>query len=338
MKIDGGVGTDDGFEELVESAQRQEALGYDGVWVPETKHDPFVMLPLIAQATEKVDLGTSIVVGFAQNPMSLAYSANDIQLLSEGRFTLGLGSQIKPHITRRFSMPWSQPAARMREMINATKAIWHSWATGDKLDFRGDFYQHTLMTHFFDPGPNPFGPPKLALAGVGPMMTEVAGETCDMFMCHGFTTEKYLREETMPALARGAQRVGRAASEIEVSGPSFIVTGANEEHMAKAATATRQQIAFYGSTPAYRPVLECHGWGDMQTELNGLSKQGKWVEMGGLIDDDILGTFAVVGEPDQVAPELKRRFGDVIDRISFYAPGGGGEAEVWQTVFDGLKS
>ena len=157
MKIDGGLGVESGFDGIKESCQQQEELGYDGLWVPETAHDPFTMLPLMAEATENVELGTGIVVGFARNPMDLAYSANDIQLLSKGRFTLGLGSQIKPHITKRFSMEWSKPAARMREMILATKAIWNSWNTGEKLDFRGDFYQHTLMTPFFHPGENPYG-------------------------------------------------------------------------------------------------------------------------------------------------------------------------------------
>ncbi|WP_428119792.1 LLM class F420-dependent oxidoreductase [Candidatus Poriferisodalis sp.] len=337
MKVDGGFGTSSGFEGLMESCREQEELGYDGLWVPETSHDAFTMLPLMAHATETVELGTSIVVGFARNPMSLAYSANDIQLLSGGRFILGLGSQIRPHITRRFSMEWSKPAARMREMILATKAIWNSWNTGEKLDFRGDFYQHTLMTPFFHPGVNPYGAPRVALAGVGPLMTEVAGETCDMFLCHGFTTEKYLREETIPALERGAARADRSMDEITISGPSFIVTGNTEEEMDKAKQATKQQVAFYGSTPAYRPVLDCHGWGEMQTELNSMSKEGRWTEMGELVDDDILDAFAVVAEPEAVAAELKRRFDDVVDRVSFYAPYSGDRSR-WQTIFNDLKS
>ncbi len=337
MKVDGGIGVSGGLDGIMESAQKQEELGYDGLWVPETSHDPFTMLPLMAHVTDKVELGTSIVVGFARNPMSLAYSANDIQTLSGGRFILGLGSQIKPHITKRFSMEWSKPAARMREMILAIKAIWHSWNTDDKLDFRGDFYQHTLMSPFFHPGVNPHGAPKVALAGVGQLMTEVAGETCDLFMCHGFTTEKYLREETIPALERGAAKAGRTLSDITISGPSFIVTGANEEQMTKAEQSTRQQIAFYGSTPAYRPVLECHGWGDLQTELNGMSKQGKWVEMGELISDDILKEFAVVAEPKDVAKELKGRYSDVVDRVSFYTPYEG-DSSSWNMIFEDLKA
>jgi probable F420-dependent oxidoreductase len=252
--------------------------------------------------------------------MTTAQTANDLQTFSQGRFLLGLGSQIKPHIEKRFSMPWSKPAARMREYVSAMRAIWASWHEGTKLEFRGDFYTHTLMTPFFNPGPNPYGPPKVYLAGVGELMTEVAGEVCDGFICHGFTTERYLREVTLPALERGRAKAGKTMEGFDIVGPSFVVTGTTEEELALAATGTRQQIAFYGSTPAYRTVLELHGWGGLQDELNGLSKQGKWEEMGTLIDDEILNTFAVVGEPEAVAPELLKRYGDCISRISFYTP------------------
>ena len=337
VKVDGGISTDGGFDNLMESSREQEALGYDGLWAPETIHDPFTMLPLMAHATSSVDLGTNIAVGFARNPMSLAYSANDIQTLSEGRFILGLGSQLRSQITRRFSMEWSKPAARMREMIMAIKAIWDCWNNGEKLNFRGDFYAHTLMTPFFDPGPNPYGTPRLALAGVGPLMTAVAGETCDIFLCHGFTTEKYLREATVPAIERGAARAGRDPSEITISGELFIVTGNTEEDMEKARQATKQQVAFFGRTPAYRTVLDCHGWGDLQTELHAMSEEGRWVEMASLIDDDILDAFAVVAEPEQIATELKRRYADVVDRVSFYAPYQG-DRQRWQAVFEDLKS
>src|SRR5688572_1436426 len=177
-----------------ELAKQQEDLGYDGLWAAETSHDPFVSLTLAAEATERVELGTAIVVAFGRNPMDLAITANGLQLLSQGRFILGLGSQIKPHIEKRFSMPWSKPAARMREFILAMRAIWDSWHHGTKLDFRGDFYTHTLMTPFFDPGPNPYGPPRVFLAAVGERMTEVAGEVADGLLAHGFTTERYLKE------------------------------------------------------------------------------------------------------------------------------------------------
>jgi probable F420-dependent oxidoreductase len=268
--------------------------------------------------------------------MNLANLAYDLQAFSEGRFILGLGSQIKPHITKRFSMEWSHPAPRMREMVLAIRAIWDCWNNETKLDFHGDFYTHTLMTPFFNPGPNPHGNAKIFLAGVGELMTEVAGETCDGFLCHGFTTERYLREVTLPALERGLDKSGRTLADLEISGPAFVVTGSTEEEMAASAKGTRQQIAFYGSTPAYRGVLELHGWGDLQTELNALSKQGEWVTMGDLIDDEMLAAFAVIAEPEQLGAELHARYGDIVDRLSFYAPYKS-DPERWRSVLASMK-
>jgi probable F420-dependent oxidoreductase len=334
MKVDGGIGTD--LTKAAAEAKEREAQGYSGIWTAETSHDPFMPLLLAAEHTESIELGTSIAVAFARNPMLLANIGYDLQAYS-GRFILGLGSQIKPHITKRFSMPWSHPAPRMREMVLAIKAIWDSWDNDTKLDFRGDFYTHTLMTPFFNPGPNPNGQAKIFLAGVGELMTEVAGEVADGFICHGFTTERYLREVTLPALERGRAKVGKTMEGYEIVGPSFVVTGTNENELKQAAQGTRQQIAFYGSTPAYRGVLDLHGWGGMQDELNALSKQGKWVEMGNLVDDEILNTFAVVGEPEQIAPELHRRYGDVINRISFYAPYKS-DPERWRGVLEAVKA
>jgi probable F420-dependent oxidoreductase len=337
MKVDGaaGIGTDTASAGRL--AQEAEARGYDGVWTAETSHDPFFPLLLAAEHTERIELGTGIVVAFARNPMTTAMQANDLQLFSKGRFLLGLGSQIKPHITKRFSMEWSHPAARMREFVLAMRAIWDSWHNGTKLDFRGDFYSHTLMTPFFNPGPSEYGPPKVFLAGVGELMTEVAGEVADGFLCHGFTTERYLREVTLPALERGLAKVSKTLDDFEISGPAFVVTGTNDEEMDASRKGTKQQIAFYGSTPAYRGVLELHGWGDLQDDLNRLSKEGKWVEMGELIDDEILDTFAVVGEPEEVGPGLSRRYGDVIDRVSFYAPYKS-DPERWAQVMKSIKA
>ncbi len=337
MKVDGGVALD--LVKSAESAKEAEAAGYSGAWTAETNHDPFFPLLLAAEHTQRIELGTSIAVAFARNPMTLANIGWDLQSYSKGRFILGLGSQIKPHITKRFSMEWSHPAARMREMIMAIRAIWDTWENGTPLNFRGDFYTHTLMTPFFTPDRADlagFGTPKIFLAGVGELMTEVAGEVCDGFICHGFTTEKYLREVTLPALERGRAKAGKTMEGFEVVGPSFIVTGNTEPEMQQAAAGTRQQIAFYGSTPAYRGVLDIHGWGGLQEELNSLSKQGQWVEMGNLINDEILNTFAVVGSPEQVAPELKRRYDDVIQRISFYAPYKS-DPERWRRVISDLQ-
>jgi probable F420-dependent oxidoreductase len=323
------------------SAAELETAGYSGAWTVEGPHDPFLPLAVAAADTEEIELGTAIAVAFARNPMLLANIGWDLQTLSQGRFVLGLGSQIKPHITKRFSMEWSRPAARMREMVQAVRAIWDTWQNGTQLRFRGEFYRHTLMTPMFTPRASDLGdsaPPPIYLAGVGPLMTEVAGEVCDGFLCHPFTTEKYLREVTLPALERGRAKAGSASMDgYEIAGPSFVVTGQTDGEMEQSAAATRQQIAFYGSTPAYRPVLEIHGWGDLQDDLNTLSKRGQWVEMGNLIDDEILNTFAVVAEPEAIAPELGRRYGDVISRISFYT-GVQGDADRWRAVMAAIKA
>jgi probable F420-dependent oxidoreductase len=313
MKVDTGLGPSADTREAAAAAQQ---AGYAGAWTSEIKHDPFVALGLAAVATDTIELGTSIALAFARNPMSLAVQANDVQLLSRGRLLLGLGSQIRPHITRRFSMPWSHPAPRMREFILALRAIWQCWNEGVKLDFRGEFYKHTLMTPFFNPGPNPYGAPRVLLAGVGDGMTAVAGEVADGFLCHGFTTERYLREVTVPALARGR---GDLAG-FEVSGSPFVATGRNEAELEAARRGVREQIAFYGSTPAYRAVLALHGWAGLSDELHELSLQGRWKDMGTIIDDDVLNTFAIVAEPGQVAAELLRRYGDLMTRMSLYTP------------------
>ncbi|MBI2168381.1 MAG: LLM class F420-dependent oxidoreductase [Actinobacteria bacterium] len=335
MLVDAGITPDLGG--VANKAGELEALGYDGLIAAETSHDPFFPLLLAADQTERVQLATGIAVAFSRNPMQLATVANDLHLFSGGRFALGLGSQIKPHIEKRFSMPWSHPAARMREFVLALRAIWATWNDGVPLDFRGDFYQHTLMTPFFNPGPNPYGPPKVYVAAVGPQMTEVAGEVCDGLLVHGFTTEKYFRETTLPALERGMAKSGRSRADFEVAYPIFMVTGDTEEEVATAAAGVRQQLAFYGSTPAYRGVLEAHGWGDLQGELNRLSKEGKWADMGALVDDEILDAFAVQGLPEQLPGLVLDRFGDLIDRVSFYAPYQA-DPDRWAGVLAGFKA
>lgn len=295
-----------------------EQDGYDAVWFGETAHDPMTSIALAAGATSKIQLGTGVAIALARSPMTLAVTANDLQLATHGRLLLGLGSQVKAHVTRRFSMPWAHPVAQMREFVLAMRAIWRSWHEGEKLDFEGEYYTHTLMTPFFDPGPNAYGPPPVLLAGVGARMSTLAGEVADGFMCHGFLTERYLREVIVPSLRQGRDLSGQDMTGFEISGLPFVVTGTTEEEMAIAAAAVRDQIAFYAATPAYRAVLDLHGWGDLQAELNAMTKDGRWKEMGGLIDDDLLGTFAVVAEPDKVAGEVLRRYGDVFTRMHVY--------------------
>jgi probable F420-dependent oxidoreductase len=340
MKVDAPFGMEFVLGEAGRVARRAEEIGYDGVWALEAAHDPFLPLLLAAEHTERIEVGTSIAVAFARTPMTLAHVADDLQRYSKGRFILGLGSQIKPHITRRFSMPWSSPAARMREMVIAIREIWHSWETGERLSFEGDFYTHTLMTPLFSPGPNPHGNPRIFVAAVGELMTGVAAEVADGLLVHGFTTPRYLREVTMRRVTAGLEQVGRARAGFEVTYPGFVATGATEERITAAKDAIRGQLAFYGSTPAYRPVLELHGWGDVADELHALSRRNEphaWQQMSELVTDEILDTFAIVAEPAAVAGEVRARFGDLVDRFSFYAPYEP-EPDLWEGILSELRA
>jgi probable F420-dependent oxidoreductase len=315
MKVDAGLMGS--LREVPERAKALEAVGYDGLITAETGHDPFLPIALAAEHTERVELKTGIAVAFGRNPLLLAHMGHDLNSLSRGRFILGLGSQIRAHITKRFGMPWTKPAARMREMVLATRAIWDAWYKGERLNFRGEFYSHTLMTPFFTPTDTEYGPPKVYLAAVGPHMSEVAGEVCDGIICHGFTTERYVHEVTLPAIERGLAKAGKTRESFVIDCPVFVVTGSDEESYKKSDQKIRQQVAFYASTPAYQGVLDLHGWGELQPELNRMSKEGKWVEMGGLINDEILGAFAVSGEsPKEVAKAIHDRYGKLFDRVS----------------------
>jgi probable F420-dependent oxidoreductase len=319
--------------ETEQLAVEAEKLGYDGFGAAETKHDVFPALALAARATGRVSLQSSIAVAFARNPMTVAMNANDLQLISGGRFQLGLGSQVQAHIERRFAMPWGKPAARMEEFVGAVRAIWRTWATGERLAFRGEFYRHTLMTDFFNPGPNPHGNPPILLAAVGERMTAVAGRVADGLLVHPLTSTAYLREKTVPALraARGGSLDG-----FTLGLSALVVLGADEAARRVADRAVRGQIAFYASTPAYRPVLEQHGWGDLADRLNGLSRRQAWAEMAAEIDDEVLATFAVSGDAATVARELRDRFGDLIGRISLYTPYQTDPADL-AAVRDGLR-
>lgn len=340
MKIDGKLGAWT-TEAVIDEARRHQAAGYDGLWASESAHDPFLPLLLAAEHTERIELGTAIAVAFARSPMQLAYTAHDLRAYSGGRFILGLGSQVRPHVERRFAMPWSHPAPRMREFIMAMRAIWAAWNDGAKLSFRGDFYQHTLMTPFFSPPPAAGGPPPVYLAAVGQAMTEVAGEVADGLIVHAFSTPRYLREVTLPALERGLAKSGRGRADTAVSALVLIATGRDEATLDRAVAASRERIAFYGSTPAYRGVFDAHGWGALGDELNELSRsrrEDKWQAMAGLITDEVLREFAVVAEPDGVAPELVRRYGGLIDRVSFYSANDDDDLAVWEPVVAGLRA
>lgn len=318
MRLDTYAGTD--IAKAAETAIEAEAMGFARLWTVDAGHDPFLPLALAASVTRDIELATGIAVAFARNPVTVAETARDLQELSQGRLFLGLGSQVKAHITRRYSMPWSQPAARMREFVLAMRAIWHAWDTGEPLDFQGDFTSHTLMTPTFSGGPSPYGHPKVLLAGVGPLMTEVAGEVADGLICHRFVTAEFLRQVTLPALARGAAKAGKTLADLEVSGSFLVVSGTTDEEVAIARRSVRQQIAFYGSTAAYTHVLDLHGWGDLHQELRRLSQAGRWEEMADLVDDEVLDAFAVTAEPEAIVDALAERFGGLVQRTALTMP------------------
>jgi probable F420-dependent oxidoreductase len=314
-----------------------EEIGYDGAFSFEAKLDPFLPLVLAAEHTTRLRLGTAIAIAFGRNPMNLANLAHGLQTISGGRFILGLGSQVKPHIEKRFSMPWSKPAARMREIVLAIKAIFEHWEGNAELDFRGAFYTHTIMIPAFDPGPNPFGPPPIFTGGFGPRMTAVAGEAADGFFAHPFSSRKSLLENTMPALEAGLAKSGRRREDLEVICATLTVTADDEQEFERVKQAARKQLAFYGSTPAYLPTLTCHGWETLHQDLNRMSKQGRWDDMTSLIDDEILETLAVVGPRSEIAGRLKERLEGIADGVSLThnrAP----DPSQWADVVADLKS
>ncbi len=334
MKVDTGIGTD--LDKIPALVRDIEGLGYDGVNAAETSHDPFFPLLLAAEHTERIELRTSIAVAFARNPMNLANLGHDLNAYSKGRFTLGLGSQIKPHITKRFSMPWGAPAAQMRELVLAMRAIWASWYAGEPLQFVGDHYRHTLMTPAFTPENTEYGAPKVVLAAVGPRMTEVAGEVADGMMIHPFSNIAYIESVTLPALERGLAKAGRSRDDFELSYSNFVVTGRDEAEFEANKAAVKKRIAFYGSTPAYKGVLDAIGVGDLQAELNTLSKQGRWDEMGTLISDEMVEAFGVVGEPKDIAGQMLARYAQFADRTSASFPVA--DAEERQKIIQALRA
>jgi len=315
---------------------RLEEIGYDGGFSFEAKHDPFLPLAVAAEHTTRLRLGTAIAIAFARNPMNLANLGWGLQSLSAGRFVLGLGSQVRPHVENRFGMPWGKPATRMREMVQAIGAIFDRWEGTAELDHRGEYYRHTLMIPAFDPGPNPFGRPPVFTAGFGPGMTEVAGEVADGFFAHPFTTRKSLLEITLPALERGLSRAGRARGDLEIVCATLVVTADDEGELERVREVARRQLAFYGSTPAYRSTLACHGWEALHPELNRLSKAGRWDEMAALVDDEVLETIAVVGARGEIAGKLRARLAGIADGVSLThnrAP----DPSLWADVVADLK-
>lgn len=334
LSVEGGA-----LSRVEHLAAGAEQAGYDAVSYSEINSDPILHMTVAAGHTKRVHLMTNIIVAFARNPMTLATQATAVQEYSQGRLILGLGSQIKPHIEKRFSMPWSAPAARMTEFISALHAIWTAWETGEKLDFRGEFYSHTLMIPEYAP-PVTQPRPKVFLAAVGERMTEAAGSVADGVIVHPFTTQRYLSEITLPALARGREKGNRVSSDVEVAAAPFIICGSSEAEVARSREAVRARVAFYGSTPAYRPVLALHGWGDLGDELNAMSKSAdnqRWSRMASLIPDEVLQTFAVEASPSNVGELVDRRFGSLVQWIS-PNPNGLSEPGALLTVMDAIKS
>ena len=309
-----------GLVDAADHARRLEALGVDGAFTFEGPHDVFTPLVLAAAATSTLELGTNVAIAFPRNPVQLAHQAWDLQLLSEGRFTLGLGTQIRAQVEQRYGAGFERPIARMRELVGALRAIFATWQTGEPLDFRGEFTSHTLMPPMFNPGPSPFGPPPLALGGLGPQMVRLAAEVADGLLVMPFNTARHFAERTVPAIDEGLARGGRGADELTVTAEVIVCCGRSDEELETARLAGRWLLAFYASTPAYRPVLEVEGWADLQPELRTLSKSGRWDEMPALIDDTLLGTIAAVGSPAEVAADIATRFGDRADRVGFYTP------------------
>jgi probable F420-dependent oxidoreductase len=296
-----------------------EARGFDGVWASESVTDAFLQSQAALLSTSRVSVGTAIAVAFARSPMTVAYLAWDLAASSQGRFVLGLGSQVQPHVERRFSMPWSAPIARMRDYLGALDAIFTAWRDGTRLDYRGETYQHTLMTPVFTPHHHDFRIPT-AVAAVGARMTELGAELCDGLLLHGMTTTAYLDTVTLPAVERGLTTSGRERDALELYCPVFMVMGDTEEQRADLTAETRKQIAFYASTPAYRPVLETVGYADLQPELQQLSREGRWDEMGERVDDTLLHHIALVGTPEEMPALARERFGGRLDRVSSYYP------------------
>jgi probable F420-dependent oxidoreductase len=317
MKVDAPLSADLG--RVAKHASKLEALGYDGLRLAELNHDPFMPLAIAAEHTESIELVTSVAVAFARNPMSMAVLAHDLNAFSQGRLVLGIGSQVKPHIERRFSMPWHKAAAQMREFIEAMNAIYDCWYDGKRLEYVGEYYQHTLMPATFTPDNTDAPRPRIALSATGPLMTKVAAETADGMIMHPFSSERYMRAVTIPAIEAGLANRGRTLEDFQLDYAPMTATGRSDQALEKAVALLRDRIAFYGCTVAYKPVLDIHGWGDLQDELITLNRAHDKKAMSRLITDEMVETIGIVGSPEAVVDKMKARFGGLIHRTGFAA-------------------
>ncbi len=303
---------------VADRARELVDAGAAGLFTFEGPHDVFLPLAVAANVVE-ADLMTNVAIAMPRSPVHLAHAAWDLQLMSGGRFRLGLGSQIRPHVEKRYGARWSPPAARMREIVRATQAVLTAWQDGTRLEFRGEHTTHTLMPPTFVPGPNPHGRPPVLLGALGPLMTRVAAEVSDGLLVMPFHSHRHVRERTLPAVQEGLEQSGRR--EVPIYPQAIVAMGRTDDDLARATMGVRALLAFYGSTPAYRPVLDVEGWGDLQPRLNALSKTGDIAAMLAVVTDDMADVLAVRGTPEECADELQRRFGDLTDRVCCYFPG-----------------
>ncbi len=301
---------------VASEAQRIESAGYDAVLTQENRHDPYLPLAVAATQTSRLNLGTGVAIAFPRSPMITANLAWDIQLASKGRFVLGIGPQVKGHNERRFSVPWSAPAPRMKEYVLALRAIWACWKNDEPLNFEGEHYRFTLMTPNFVPEASPYSPPPVTLGAVGPGMLRLAGEHYDGVRLHGFCTRKYFQNVVLPELETGFARGDRSRQEFLISAAGFIATGASDEELEKQIEFVRSRIAFYGSTRAYWPVFEQHDLLDLGEKLNHMSKTDQWDDMSREVSDDVVELFAAIGKHDVIADEIASQFGGNMDAVS----------------------
>jgi probable F420-dependent oxidoreductase len=325
--------------EIPALARSAEALGFGGLWTTESQHDPFIPLTLASQTTSHMTLGTAIAVAFPRSPTITAHTSWDLQALTRGRFILGLGTQVRGHIERRFGLKWESPGPKLREYILALRAIWDCWQNGTPLSYMAKFYHLSLMTPFFSPDPLPYPRPPIYIAGVNPYMCRLAGELCDGFHVHPMHSTKYLREVVIPSIQAGAMKAGRQRTAITLFAPVFVITGKNQQDIQAFKPAVKQQIAFYASTRNYRPVLEVHGWGDIGPSLTQKAAAGDWQGMAGEITDAMLEEFAVVGPEGEIPDRLKSRYTGLVDRLAFYHGFQPGERDpFWRKVITALHA
>lgn len=331
MKFDAGLAPIP-LAQVPAVARAAEALGFEALWTTETQHNPFLPCALIAEHTARLQTGTAIAVSFARSPGDLAYTAWDLAAVSGGRFILGLGTQVKGHIERRFGMPWpDSPVNKLREQIQAVRALWDCWQNGTSLDFEGEYYRLRLMSPFFNPGPIAHPHIPVYIAGVNTGLARLAGELCQGFHAHPFHSPRYLQEVIRPAIAGGAERAGRDPAGVDMSVSAFVACTPEEENF------VRSQIAFYASTPSYRPVLALHGWEAVGEQLSALAARGAWGEMFALITDEILHTFCLVTTAASLPDALRERYAGLADRLTLYSPFVPGERdEFWKALVGGL--